>query len=74
MDITITKETPSWTSKNHLNKVVVAVRFPNCKFVWLPSYQQMSDISQALAENELKCRQTDLSQYIVPLKMGDASI
>ncbi len=53
MNLKITKQKASWNkSKFGNSKRCVVVEFPNCSFKWMPTYQQLKDIIQALKEIE----------------------
>lgn len=58
MRIKITKEKPKWSNVGH-GKHVIIVEFPNCisektqkPFKWLPTYEQLKEIRDALEEIE----------------------
>lgn len=53
MKLEITKEKPKW-SKVQKDKRVVMVRFPNCEFIWMPTYTQITEIMKNLNEIELE--------------------
>jgi len=63
MDIKISKRAPDWdphpeksTTGNQDYRKVVIVEFPNQPFRWIPTYKQLEEIQQALAEIEQENR------------------